>query len=266
MDFRYLKAFLASAEHGSFSKAAEELNIAQSAVSRQVKLLEESINDELLIRSSKHLTLTAKGKRLFDAVKNFQSAALTLLANDERSLLRIGIPHGLLETWFQKLLGSYYEREDHNFKISIEDLPDLRNGLDGGRFELIFTPYEIDSELIVSRPVLQESFVLVSAKVLDLEQLQDQRWIIYAQGDHLLKLSRRHSHRMIQVNSVTAILKLVRQGVGIAVLPDHMVTADETLYCYRDEKLPTQTIFASHLRYRQIPAALAGLLAILPKI
>ena len=41
LDFRYLKAFMLTAKYSSFSKAAEELNIAQSAVSRQIKLLEE---------------------------------------------------------------------------------------------------------------------------------------------------------------------------------------------------------------------------------
>src|SRR5688572_19459516 len=114
MDFRYLKAFMAAVEQGSFSKAAEELNIAQSAVSRQIKLLEESVHDELLIRSSKHLMITTKGQKLYDAIKHFQNDVSSLLAEGERSLIRVGIPHGLLETWFQNLLGPYYQASDNN--------------------------------------------------------------------------------------------------------------------------------------------------------
>ncbi|WP_393096157.1 LysR family transcriptional regulator, partial [Halobacteriovorax sp. ZH3_bin.1] len=45
MDYRYLRAFTLTAKYLSFSKAAAELKIAQSAVSRQVKLLEESMNE-----------------------------------------------------------------------------------------------------------------------------------------------------------------------------------------------------------------------------
>ncbi len=267
MDFRYLKAFLAAAEQGSFSKAAEEMNIAQSAVSRQVKLLEESVNDELLIRSSKHLILTDKGKRLYDAVKHFQSEAQTLLVDGERSLIRVGIPHGLLESWFQTLLVPYYKNSDHNFNITMADLPILREGVEAGRFDLVFTPYEIDSELIESLPCLHETFVLVAAFEVDLENLADYRWIFYGSGDHMLQLCKRHSHRMIQVNSITAILKLVRQGLGIAVLPDHMLTAaDDKLFSYRDKKLPDQTIFASYLRYKQKPEPLRSVLEILPKL
>ena len=47
LDFRYLKAFMLTAKYSSFSKAAEELNIAQSAVSRQIKLLEDALGTDL---------------------------------------------------------------------------------------------------------------------------------------------------------------------------------------------------------------------------
>ena len=62
-DYRYLKAFMVTARYLNFSKAAQELNIAQSAVSRQIKLLEESVGDQLIIRSSKKVLLTDKGRR-----------------------------------------------------------------------------------------------------------------------------------------------------------------------------------------------------------
>lgn len=264
MDFRYLKAFMASVEQGSFSKAAEELNIAQSAVSRQVKLLEESVNDELLIRSSKHLSLTAKGRRLYEALKNFQSETTHLLADGERGLLRVGIPHGLLETWFQQLIGVFYKEHDHNLTITVGSMQELREGLEGGRFELVFTPFEIDSELIVSRPVLHEEFAIASSQPIDPERLSEHRWIVYGPEDPLLRIHSRIPRRLVTVNSITAMLKLVKQGLGIAVLPNHMVEGEKDLHLYRAAKFPRQTIFASHLRYRKTPEALESLLQLLP--
>ena len=260
MDFRYLKAFMATVEQGSFSKAAAELNIAQSAVSRQVKLLEESIGAELLIRSSKHLVLTAKGRKLYEALQQFQTETKTLLSDNERSLLRIGIPQGLLESWFQQILARYYENHDDNLHITVGGLQELREGLDQGRYDLIFTPFDLDSELITSRPVLEESFALVSTQELDLHALADYRWIVYGPEDLLLHLQKRLPKRVIQVNAITAMLKLVRQGVGIALLPDHMIQADLGLLTYREARFPRQTIYASHLRYRRNPEALNRLL------
>lgn len=265
MDFRYLKAFMAAVEQGSFSKAADELNIAQSAVSRQVKLLEESVDDELLIRSSKHLTLTAKGRKLYEAIKHFQTETQVLLDEGERGLVRIGIPHGLLESWFQELLGQYYRRHDSNLTITVGGLQDLREGLESGRFDLIFTPFEIDSELVVSRAVLDESLSIASAEEIDPEALLGYRWIIYGSEDLLFRLHRKLPRRLVQVNSITAILKLVKQGVGIAVLPDHMTQGHKDLKLYRKDKLPRQTIFASHLRYRKAPETLQALLDMLPR-
>lgn len=266
MDFRYLKAFLAVVERQSFSKAAEEINIAQSAVSRQIKLLEESLDEELFIRSSKHLILTAKGKRLYDAIKHFETETQSLLMDEARSLLRIGSPHGLLESWLQNQLGTYYQNYDHNLQITIGDLGELRDGLEAGRFELIFTPYEIDSELVLSKPCLQETFVLVAKHEIELEQLGRYRWISYGPGDHIFRLSTRPPRRMIQVNSMTAILNLVLQGLGIAVLPDHMLPEDSRLFRYRMEELPEQKIFASYHRSRKQPEALGTLLDMLPNL
>jgi DNA-binding transcriptional LysR family regulator len=260
VDFRYLKAFMATVEQGSFSKAAEDLNIAQSAVSRQVKLLEESVGDELLIRSPKQLALTPKGQKLYAALQNFQSEAKNLLTDGERSVIRIGIPHGLLETWFQGVLGQYFKTCDDNLIITVGGLQELREGLEKGRFELIFTPFEIDSELISSRSVLEESFAIVSVRDLRLDALDDHRWIVYGPEDQLFRSQKRLPKRLIQVNSITAMLKLVKQGVGIALLPDHMIQKEKDLYIYRTEGFPSQTIYASHLRYRRTPEALERLL------
>ncbi len=265
MDFRYLKAFIASVEQGSFSKAADELNIAQSAVSRQVKLLEESVDDELLIRSTKHLTLTPKGKKLYEALKHFESETATLLSDDERTTIRIGIPHGLLESWFQTLLGEYYKANDSNLVITVGTLSELREGIEGGRFDLIFTPFEIDSELISSQPVLDENLAIVSRDAINPEKLLNYRWIIYGPEDLLLRMHRKMPRRVVQVNSITAMIKLVKQGIGIAVVPDHMTLDQPELRSYRKESLPRQTIFASHLRYKKAPEDLQTLINLLPR-
>src|SRR5258705_9814588 len=61
MDVRQLEMFRAVAEEGSFTRAARRLNVSQSAVSRQLQLLEGELGGPLLHRSSKGITLTAEG-------------------------------------------------------------------------------------------------------------------------------------------------------------------------------------------------------------
>ncbi len=62
MEYNYLKAFFEVAKQRNFTKAAETLNIAQSAVSRQISLLEYSLKKQLIIRSSRKVVLTPEGE------------------------------------------------------------------------------------------------------------------------------------------------------------------------------------------------------------
>ncbi|MEZ5613748.1 MAG: LysR substrate-binding domain-containing protein [Rhodocyclaceae bacterium] len=66
MNLRQLEYFVAVAELGSFSKAAVILNVAQPALSRQVRLLETDLHVTLLVRNGRGVVLTEAGKRLFD--------------------------------------------------------------------------------------------------------------------------------------------------------------------------------------------------------
>ena len=61
MDIRVLKYFLAVAREQSFSVAAERLYLSQPTLSRQIKELEDELGTQLLIRSSKGVTLTEEG-------------------------------------------------------------------------------------------------------------------------------------------------------------------------------------------------------------
>ena len=108
IDYRYLKAFMVTAKLLNFSKAAEELNIAQSAVSRQIKLLEDSINQQLIIRSSKKVILTEKGNDLLKLMEKFESNIQDVFFTQSSKKIRVGILHGLLETWFSELIADFY--------------------------------------------------------------------------------------------------------------------------------------------------------------
>lgn len=77
MNLRQLESFVRVAELGSFSKAARVLDIAQPALSRQVRLLETDLRETLLLRNGRGVSLTPAGRRLFDhGVQILQQVAL----------------------------------------------------------------------------------------------------------------------------------------------------------------------------------------------
>lgn len=77
INLRQLESFVRVAELGSFSKAARVLDIAQPALSRQVRLLETDLRETLLLRNGRGVSLTPAGKRLFEhGVQILQQVAL----------------------------------------------------------------------------------------------------------------------------------------------------------------------------------------------
>ncbi len=70
MDWDKLRIFHAVADAGSLTHAGDKLHLSQSAVSRQIRALEESFNATLFHRHARGLILTEQGELLFDATKS----------------------------------------------------------------------------------------------------------------------------------------------------------------------------------------------------
>ena len=79
MNLKQLEYFVQVAELGSFSKAALVLDIAQPALSRQVRSLETELRQQLFLRNGRGVALTDAGKRLFD-----HSVAVLQLVEQDR--------------------------------------------------------------------------------------------------------------------------------------------------------------------------------------
>ncbi|MCB1348986.1 MAG: LysR family transcriptional regulator, partial [Maritimibacter sp.] len=70
MDWDKLRIFHAVADAGSLTHAGDSLNLSQSAVSRQIRALEESLDATLFHRHARGLILTEQGELLFDATRS----------------------------------------------------------------------------------------------------------------------------------------------------------------------------------------------------
>lgn len=98
MTFTQLRYFLGVIEHGGFARAAEKLFVAQSALSTQVKKLEEELGTPLLIRNGHSLELTAAGNLFLQHARSIASQVVDCkreihnLVNEEvRGVIRLGI-------------------------------------------------------------------------------------------------------------------------------------------------------------------------------
>jgi DNA-binding transcriptional LysR family regulator len=135
LELRRLRTFVAVAERGSFSRAADDLHIAQQAVSQQIKALESSLGVSLLRRTPRHVDLTPEGAVLVADARRLLAAAdrtaqrVRAAARGELGTLRLA--YTLTTVWdtFPRLLASLAEAHP---KLKIEgrevlgaDIPEL---------------------------------------------------------------------------------------------------------------------------------------------
>lgn len=265
VDFRYLKAFQVTALHLNFTKAAEELNIAQSAISRQIKLLEASLGEQLIIRSSKRVLLTDKGKSLLQAVGQFQELADNIIKSQKNQMVKVGILHGLLETWFIKIIKDFVKTTPHELIVEIDTPQNLKKKLIDGQYDLIFTPENIQNDLITSLGLFEEKLIIISKKEIDLKKIHENTWLTYAEYDFFFDLYKKHSNRIIRVASMTSIIRLVKESVGIAIVPAHTVKKDDRLFTYDVKGIKRPKIFMNTLNYQTYPQHIESIIKIIQK-
>lgn len=262
IDYRYLKAFHLTAKYLNFSKAASELMIAQSAVSRQIKLLEESMSDQLIVRSSKKVLLTKRGKDLFTAIEHFEQMASEITKSSGPQKIKVGILHGLLETWFIKIIKQYLPQNKHYMNIDVGTPKELKDQLVNGELDLVFSTENIQSDLITSLRLFDETLVVISKNKIDMTKVHQQTWITYS-GTDFFSSFKNQSDRMISVKSITAVIKLVIEGLGIAIVPSHTLKGDENLYTYDVNENNKSQIYMSTLNYQTLPKYLQDLINVI---
>lgn len=264
MDYRYLKAFYLTAQFSSFSKAANELRIAQSAVSRQIKLLEESIGEELIIRSSKKVVLTDKGQALFQSVSQFEHQTSQIFEAEKSRPIRIGILEGLLLNWFQPVLIKFQKKYDYGANIEVRDINLLKSGLESGYFDVIFTTENIQNELMSSRRLFKEKLVIASKTDINRKKLHEYPWIVYSENDYLYKVSRKVPPKILQVSHLNSIINMVKQNIGIAILPAHVLRKGDNLETH-EVSIGNENnyIYLATLNFKNFPKPIATLLEII---
>ena len=116
MDWDKLRIFHAVADAGSLTHAGDTLHLSQSAVSRQIRALEEGLNTTLFHRHARGLVLTEQGELLFDATKHMSKrldAAAARIRDSEEEVfgeLRVTTTIGFGSLWLAPRLPALYEK------------------------------------------------------------------------------------------------------------------------------------------------------------
>ena len=248
MDWDKLKIFYAVAEAGSFTRATINLNLSQSAISRQIQSLEEDLKVQLFERHARGLTLTENGEYVFKTARE----VISKLKDVETSLAdQKNKPTGKLTITTVRSFGTHW------LTPRIQEFMQLNPNIE---VELIFDDKELDLStrqadigIFMRRPkqlnYIQSKLVDInyyiygSTKYLDkydipktINDLNKHRFISFGKGapspvfnpDWALKLGVKDNKKrksIMKVNSVMGLLLAVESGVGLAALPEYLVSS-----------------------------------------
>ncbi|SNT36346.1 transcriptional regulator, LysR family [Granulicella rosea] len=245
MELRHLRYFVAVAENKGFGVAARLLSVSQSAISEQVRDLEDEVGTALFDRSNRRIGLTAEGEQFLEDARGILRLADQAVENIQRSLrgevgtLTIGFFTGGTGSFFPQLIKEF-RRRFKGVRVQLMEMPPglqhraLQNGaLDIGftravqsvdarvlssehfQTEAIYAVLPIDHPLAKRRSILlrdlaQEQFVLNDRKYSP--AVADKIFALCAQAGFSPQLG-------ASATNAPGAIALVQAGEGIAILP-----------------------------------------------
>jgi LysR family nitrogen assimilation transcriptional regulator len=170
MDFKQLEYFVRVAEHGSFSRAAGVLRVAQPALSRQVRALETELRQHLFVRNGRGVTLTDAGRSLLahgqGLLQQLERARTDLEEHRGAPVgrLALGLPPSVGRTLTVPLVRAFRERFPKATLAIVEGLSaTLVEWLAQGRIDAAVVYPVAPSAAVDLAPLLEERLMLVTA-------------------------------------------------------------------------------------------------------
>ena len=248
MDLRQLEIIRAIADTGSFTAAGEKLHVSQSAISRQILLLEEELGESVFHRIGRRIRITPAGEALLQLshrVFHDLQETVTGISEKQESLrgaLRLVGGMTVCLYVFPTLLSEVRRVHPHlDLKVTVgsteRSIAMLRSG--GGDLGLLTLP--IDATDLVSVPVLQEELLvatypnhpLAMKRRISAADLNRQPFILFETGsitrrlvDEFFTRERIDAEIVMETENVEIIKAMVRSGLGIGIVPWQAVAGD----------------------------------------
>lgn len=249
MDWDKVRIFHAVADAGSFTHAGEALNLSQSAISRQISTLEQSLSVPLFHRHARGLILTEQGEELYnaahDVVHKLAMAEARLTDSRERPQgeLRVSTTVGFGSVWLTPRIKEFldaYPEIDVSIVLAYSE-PDLAMGEADVAIRLTppTQPDLIQRHLMTFRHYIYASpdYLQEHGMPTTPEELSEHKIITFGEqvGDQTGLASTlnflldagmpapEQRSPVLQVNNIYGIYRAVLSGLGIGALPDYMV-------------------------------------------
>lgn len=232
IDTQQIKSFIAIADTGTFSKAAETVGRTQSALSLQIKKLEEDLGCKLFDRAPRRVTLTEQGEVFLGYAKQMIAlqweAYSRLKEPDIAGEIRLGTPEDFATHYLPDVLASFRQHHPRvQLNVACDLTLNLINGFEHGDYDVILVKRD-PGKVKGGSKLWREPLIWAAAdhwkpeKILSLV-LSPQPCIYRARALAALDRAKKPWHIRYTSPSLAGTLAAVKAGLGITVLPANMI-------------------------------------------
>ncbi|MFC4276516.1 LysR family transcriptional regulator [Achromobacter aloeverae] len=234
---RFLRTFVAVSRYGSFSEAAERVALTQAAVSFQMRALEEELGRELFDRSGRLAILNAAGRDLLPEIKQFLDLYDRIRSprrpgpGELAGSVAVGAIVSCMGLLSKAVSALKREHDGLDVRLFSGKSSELAGKVESG---------ELDAALVVESgrrmastrwtPLYEEPLVVIappSASGDTLHELLERNPFLRfdrtqrtgLQIDRVLRRLNVHVHEFLELNAIETVVELVRQEVGVTLLP-----------------------------------------------
>lgn len=270
MELHQLTYFVAVAELGSFSRAAERCNVAQPSLSQQIQKLEQELGEPLFDRLPRRVVLTDAGRSLLPRAASILAEvrdikhAMHQEADASRGVLNVGFIPTIAPFVLPQVM-KRFSREFPQARLSVhEDLTDaLVHDLTDGKLDVAITSVPIHNRLIRVQELLSEPLLAASSKRNDpiaresicVRELDDFPFIALSEmhclGEQVQSFCyQRHLELKIvcHATQLTTVYNCVAAGLGISLVPRSLALSDKSeqvIYRELSDATPQRKIAAA---------------------
>jgi DNA-binding transcriptional LysR family regulator len=247
LNLDYLRTFVDVVELGSFSAAAERLNLTQPAVSLQIRQLEKRVGVALIERVGRKARPTAAGVELLEHAGQIDAvvaAALDGMARHAKGVMgRVRLGTGATACIFllPPVLGDLRQRfPTLEITVSTGNTADVVKAVEDNIIDIGFVTMPASGRALEVMPILQDEFVLIAPPTMSLPKRVTPAIVaalpvlLFEQGGNTRRIADEWFARggvalkpVMSLGSVEAIKQLADAGLGCAVLPSMAVRSDK---------------------------------------
>ncbi|MFH1980682.1 MAG: LysR family transcriptional regulator [Pseudomonadota bacterium] len=239
LEIKHLRMIRSIADTGNMTRAAQKLFITQSALSQQLKDIENKLNASLFFRTHKKMILTSTGKkvlktaeRVIDALEDTE-LEIARMVKGARGSLKVGTQCIFCYKWLPKVMGMFQEKFP-NVEVEIGNSMHLQEDLESKKYDLIITGAPDNDDNFTYLPLFEDHLVCIlpidhplkARPHVQLEDFKSVNLISHSEKARnkfylaALKPLDIEPVKYMTVGHPQAIIEMVAAGFGVSIFPN----------------------------------------------